>query len=86
METSLFVFTSGVLPGVSQAGGSLSGIPILAVVNVIEVQAGFPGGQAEVDAFTNMFSQVPEPGLMILIGLGVTGLIARRKKELRTKN
>ena len=39
-------------------------------------------GQAEVDAFTNTFSQVPEPGLLLLLGLGASGLMARQRRRL----
>jgi hypothetical protein len=54
-------------------------VGVLGVTNFIAVNGG--SGQAEVDGFRN--TVVPEPGLLILIGLGAGGLIARRRRTTR---
>ena len=60
-------FTSNFLP-----------VAVLGVQNTIFVNGG--DGLAEVDEFTNRFSQVPEPGLLLLLGLGASGWMARRRQ------
>ena len=63
---------------VSNVSISITPVAVLGVQTTIFVNGG--NGQAEVDAFTNRFSQVPEPGLLLLVGLGASGLMARRRQ------
>jgi hypothetical protein len=63
---------------VSNVSLSITPVAVLGVQTFIFVNGG--NGQADVDTFTNTFSQVPEPGLLLLLGLGASGWMARRRQ------
>ena len=54
------------------------------VVSKDVVVASGPYGHATISGFYNVFSQVPEPGTMILLGLGSAILFVRRRKNTAT--
>lgn len=77
---SLIVFDS---PLISQDTAHLdfSPVSIVGVRNVIFVSGGT--GTAEIESFTNTFSQVPEPGLLLLLGAGASGSLVHRLRKHR---
>lgn len=63
---------------------SFSGVQVVDVVKDVELLGGGNGGFAVLSGVENQFSEVPEPGSMVLFGSGIIGLagVARRWVKL----